>query len=326
MEKPDFKKGWNQFVNWNLWRRTGAAFGKVWRGTVGWNGWKLIFSLPVPAVLLLNLICGGGLVWVFVSGLEMTVPAYLLYAMSAYSLTVLCWKIPCGIRSGKQWFSRHPKLQGLLVSQELRFQSDLYLNQIINFAYGSFKIGSGVILGSAWIGCDGIYNMAQSLIQLFQILRRKYAKTPEQQWKAYRFCGVLIFLMHLTLTGMVFQTVNWNRAEEHGEIMLITTALFAFYKVITGFVSVAKDRKHIHPVDSSIRMLNLAQAFFAIFSLQASMFHTFGTGAPWEHGMNILTGCTVCLLVISIGIYMIRRGNREIKKRQETDYGPQSIF
>ena len=135
-----------------------------------------------------------------------------------------------------------------------------------------------MILGSAWIGCDGIYNMTQSLIQLFQILRRKYAKTPVQQWKSYRFCGVLILLMHLTLIGLVFQMVNWNRAEEHGQIMIITTALFVFYKLISGFISIAKDRKHAHPVDSSIRMLNLAQAFFAIFSLQASMFHTFGTG------------------------------------------------
>jgi nitrate reductase gamma subunit len=68
-------------------------------------------------------------------------------------------------------------------------------------------------------------------------------------------------------------------------------------------------------------MLNLAQAFFAIFSLQASMFHTFGTGESWEHLMNILTGCAVCLLIVSIGIYMIRRGNREIKKLQEGNNG-----
>ena len=104
-------------------------------------------------------------------------------------------------------------------------------------------------------------------------------------------------------------------------IMIITTALFAFYKLISSFMSIAKDRKHIRPVDSSIRMLELAQAFFAIFSLQASMFHTFGTGQAWEHGMNILTGCAVCLLVVSIGIYMIRRSNREIKKLRESNYG-----
>ena len=51
------------------------------------------------------------------------------------------------------------------------------------------------------------------------------------------------------------------------------------------------------------------------------MFHTFGTGEDWEHLMNILTGCGVCLLIVSIGTYMIRRGNREIKKLREISYG-----
>jgi hypothetical protein len=72
-------------------------------------------------------------------------------------------------------------------------------------------------------------------------------------------------------------------------------------------------------------MLELAQAIFAIFSLQASMFHVFGTGAAWEHLLNIITGCTVCLLILSMGIYMIHRAGREIKKIKETDYG-KSVF
>lgn len=312
MKKSDFKKGWKATASFCI---------KGWSGMVRWSGWKFLFGLPVSLVLLLSIVCAVGLVWVFAKGMETQLTAYFLYPLSAYSLTAVCVKLPAAIRGVKDRLSRHPKLTSLLKNEELHFKLGIYFEQFINFAYGLFKIASGVILGSAWIGCDGIYNMTQSLIQLFQILRRKYAKTLVQQWKSYRFCGVLILLMHLTLIGIVFQMVNWNRAEEHGEIMVITTALFAFYKVINSFISIAKDRKHRHPVDSSIRMLSLAQAFFAIFSLQASMFHTFGTGADWEHLMNILTGCGVCLLIVSIGIYMIRRGRREIKKIRESNYG-----
>lgn len=321
MKKPDFKKGWKSFIHWKGWKAAAAFCVKLWKSTIHWTGWKTIFGIPTGWLLALGLGCAAGLIWVFVHDRMEWIPAYFLYALSAYSLTALCAKLPGAIRSRKQWLIRHPKLTSFLDNRELRFRLGLYLEQIINFAYGSFKIASGVILGSAWIGCDGIYNMAQALIQLFQILRRKYAKTLEQQWKSYRFCGLLILLMHLTLSGIVFQMVNWNRAAEQGEIMVITTAFFAFYKIISSFISIAKDRKHARPVDSSIRMLNLAQAFFAIFSLQASMFHTFGTGEAWEHLMNILTGCSVCLLIVSIGIYMIRRGNREIKKLREINYG-----
>ena len=321
MKKPDFKKCWGAFVHWKGWKAAARFCVKCWNRTLQWPGWRVLFGLPFSVVLLLSIACAAGLIWVFVQNRMDWIPAYFLYALSAWSLAALCVKLPGAIRAGKHWLSRHPRLTAFWDNKELHFQMGLYGEQIINFAYGGFKIASGVILGSAWIGCDGIHNMTLSMIQLFQILRRKHAKSLHQQWKSYRFCGILILLMHLTLIGLVFQMVNWNRAEEHGEIMVITTALFAFYKLISSFMSIAKDRKHVHPVDSSIRMLDLAQAFFAIFSLQASMFHTFGTGESWEHLMNILTGCAVCLLIVSIGIYMIQRGAREIKKLQERSNG-----
>ena len=321
MKKFDFRTYWVAFLHWKGWSAAASFFVRVWRAAGSWQGWKVLFGRPYPRVVLLSVGCAAGLVWVFAAGREAWVPAYFLYALSAYCLTALCAKLPAAVREGKLWLSRHPKVTAFLKNNELQFKLGLYFEQMLNFAYGIFKIASGVIIGSAWIGCDGIYNMALAMIQLFQILRRKTAGTLLQQWKSYRSCGVLMLLMHLTLTGIVFQMINWNRAEEHGEIMIITTALFAFYKLINNFISIAKDRKHIHPVDSSVRMLNLAQAFFAIFSLQASMFHTFGTGEAWEHLMNILTGCAVCLLIVSMGIYMIHRANREIRNRKETEYG-----
>ena len=127
--------------------------------------------------------------------------------------------------------------------------------------------------------------------------------------------------MHLTLIGIVFQMVNWHRVEESGEIMIIATAAFAFYKFIISFIELAKDRKHTRPVDSSVRMLELSQAIFAIFSLQAGLLRIFGTGDNWEFLLNLAVGCVVCLLTVAMGIYMIRRANREIKNLQEKENG-----
>lgn len=321
MKDFTFLKYWKDLLHWKGWRAAAAFFARVGNTIVSWTIWQKLFALPFPLVLLMSALCATGLIWVFVNSLETWIPAYFLYILSAYCLTALCAKLPVTVRSAKEWVSRHPKLSVFLRSEELHFKLGLYFEQFINFAYGIFKIVSGVILGSAWIGCDGIYNMAQALIQLFQILRRRTAGTLIHQWKSYRLCGVLVLLMHLTLIGIVFQMLNWNRVDEQGQIMVITTAFFAFYKITTSFISIAKDRKHPHPVDSSIRMLNLAQAIFAIFSLQASMFHAFGTGERWEHLLNIITGSTVCLLIVSTGIYMIRRANREIKQLQESNDG-----
>ncbi len=317
----DLHKYGHAFVRWKGWGILAGGCARAWRSTVRWKGWKKFFSLPPAALLLLSAGCGAGLVWVFRKGLEQWVPAYFLYALSAYCLTALCVKAPAAYRAGKAWLNRHPKVLAFVKDEERRFTLELYFQQFINFAYGAFKILSGLVIGSAWVGADGIYNFVQALIQLFQILRRKTAGSLKKQWKSYRMCGVLVLLMHLTLIGIVFQMVNWNRVEEHGEIMIFATAAFAFYKIISSFAHVAKDRRHLHPVDSSVRMLELSQAMFSMFSLQASLLHTFGTGEAWEGLMNMASGCVVCLLVVSMGIYMIRRGNREIRKIQESENG-----
>ena len=321
MNKMDFQKGWNAFVHWKGWKAFADGCVKGWNAAVHWSGWKKLFGLPVAAVLLLSVFCAAGLVWVFLNGLEQTVPAYILYGVSAYALIALCAKLPGVFRGSRDWMTRHPKTAAILGNKELKFKFRLYREQFINFGYGIFKIGSGIVYGSAWIGSDGIYNLTLSLIQLFQILRRKKPGTLTEQWRSYRFCGGLILVLHLTLTGIVFQMVNWNRVEEQGPITVIATAAFAFYKFASSFIKIAKDRKHEHPVDSAVRMLNLAQAIFAMFSLQAGLLHTFGTGEGWEHWLNLGTGCTVCLLIVSIGIYMVRRGNREIRTLQENGHG-----
>lgn len=294
---------------------------EYWNRFVHWRGWQKIFPLPLWVETLLFITCCAGLVWVFTKGLEQWWPAYILYVLSAYSLTALCIKFPGMIRREQSWLKKHPKAASLLKNKGLKFSLELYFEQFINFTYGIFKIISGILFGSAWIGADGIYNLTQALIQLFQILRRKKPGTITQQWKSYRFCGVLILLMHLTLIGIVFQMVNWNRVEESGEIMIIATAAFAFYKFISSFIDLAKDRKHTHPIDSSVRMLELSQAIFAIFSLQAGLLHTFGTGENWEHWLNLAVGCVVCLLTVAMGIYMIQRAGREIKTLQEDKHG-----
>ena len=68
---------------------------------------------------------GGGLIWVFWNGRETWWPSYILYALSAYSLTALCVKLPTAIREGKNWLKAHPRVESLLKNKELRFKLEL---------------------------------------------------------------------------------------------------------------------------------------------------------------------------------------------------------
>lgn len=129
---------------------------EYWNRFLHWNGWKKLFPLPTWLEIVIFIACCAGLIWVFVNGLDMWWPAYILYGVSAYSLAALCIKLPGAVRKEQNWVKHHPKVEGLLKNEELKFSLELYFEQFINFAYGIFKIASGVIVGSAWIGADGI--------------------------------------------------------------------------------------------------------------------------------------------------------------------------
>lgn len=288
---------------------------RIWKQIQCWRHWKLLLYPHPLLITALSVTSAVGLVWVFGTGRDFTAPAYLLYVISAYSLTVLClllWKkLPWLLYH----FRRDPFAQTILKDNGA-FGVSMYVEQCINFCYGALKILTGIFIGSAWIGADGIYNFVQGCIQLYQILRHKTVTDLTKQWKAYRVSGYLMILTHLTMTGMMFQMIQMGRHEISSEISMIATAAFAFYKLTTACIDVAKDRKHRNPVDSSVIFLNLSQALYNLFVLQVGLLWVFGGAQyPYRKLMNTLTGMAVCLLVLGMGIYMIRRSNRNLQEK-----------
>ena len=290
----------------------------VWKKICSWKYWhKLLFPNGFW-VLVLAAVSGAGLVWVFTNGKELTVGAYLLYGISAYALTVLCLLLWKRLPWLKYHFQRDPLARKLL-KEDSAFGIGLYAEQILNFCYGGFKILWGAVVGSAWIGADGIYNFLQGCIQLYQILQHKKVTELKKQWKSYRACGWLVMGLHLTMTGMMFQMIQLGRHESATEISIIATAAFTFYKLVSAVIAVAKDRKHENPLDSSVFFLDFAQALYNLFVLQVGLLWVFG-GAdyPYQKLMNTLTGTAVCLLVLGLGINMVRRANKNLKNEKST--------
>ena len=289
----------------------------IWKSVLDWKHWHRILY-PHPAiVVLLSAGSVAGLVWIFCTGRDFTALAYFLYGVSAYALMVLSlllWKkLPWLV----DHFRKDPLAQKLV--KEDVFGLSLYMEQCINFCYGGGKIIAGIVLGSAWIGADGVYNFTQGTIQLYQILRHKKVMTKQQQWRVYRTSGYMMIGLHFTMTGMIFQMIQLGRQEAAGEISIIATAVFTFYKLISAFITVAKDRKHKNPLDSSAIFLNFAQALYNLFVLQTGLLWVYGGAAyPYQKWMNTLTAIVVCVLVLGLGIYMIRRANRNLKQEKST--------
>ncbi len=286
-----------------------------WYRIVSWSAWKRIL-FPHPALTIsITAAAMSALLWVFLRGLENSILAYFLYPVCFYSLVIflvlLCKGFP--------WLRERTKQDKLFqwvrnVGGGSAFDIGFYIEQIINFCYGGFKIITGFLLSSAWIGADGIYNFTQGTIQLYQILRHRDLTDKLDQWRVYHKCGWMMIFVNLTMTGMIFQMIHLGRHEENTEISIIGSAAFTFYKLLMAFVDVAKDRKHKNPVDSAVHFLNFGQALYNLFVLQVGLLWTFGGDAFEQHYlMNSLTGFAVCVLVCGSGVYMIWRANRDTK-------------
>lgn len=331
--KQNFSELWNAFLRWNGWKACAGGWYSFlhwagWRRLLRWKHWKTIL-LPHPLwILPLAVSSAAGLGWVFLNSREQHPLAYGVYCLSAYTLTVLCVRMPALVKGILNFLHSDPLARKILSSNELRFRLGLYLEQLINFGYGIFKCVFAWFAADPWMGTDGFYNLVQSIIQLIQILQRRKELTLEQQWRRYRLVGFLVFILHLSTTGIAFLMIHDHMYEEYPGYMIFVTAAFAFYKLINAFIDVARDRKHKAPIDSSVRLLDLSQAMFSLFSLQVAMIHAFGGTPAFEGLMNTLTGSAVSVLTIGTGIYMLRRSRRALHEltTKEDLHGPEAIL
>jgi len=67
-----------------------------------------------------------------------------------------------------------------------------------------------------------------------------------------------------------------------------------------------------------IRNIGYADAMVSLVSLQAAMLVSFGDDMD-TRWMNLLTGGVVCLIILSMGIYMVRSAVRQLAHEEKKE-------
>lgn len=276
-------------------------------------------------ILLLIPGCAGGLSWVFLNRYDQSPIAYALYALSFYTLCVLCIRgIPPLIRTGRAAKARRA---GLTTQQRTRhFMRMLSLSLGINLVYALFNLISGIVLKSTWMGSNGLYYLMNTLIHgILLVYQRKWDRMPDGPqrhylgWNCFQICGALLFVLHLTMTGVVFQMIRRNEGSSYPGFMIFAVAAYTFYKLTIAIIRVAQYRRHISPVLGAARNIDLSEAMMSMFSLQLSLFSAFGDDFEQQYLMNSITGGAVCFLVMLGAIGMVLHGSK--KKKGYDDRG-----
>lgn len=270
----------------------------------------LLVLLPVATVLL---------VYSMVFAKEESVIAYISYVLAAYTLTILCLRVPFLVRFLKRFKNENKYAHRWFTDTHLRVNVSLYGSLFWNTAYAVFQLGLGLWYHTFWFYSLAGYYLCLAVMRFFLVRHTSKYQAGEKirdEWVRYRNCGIVFLMMNMSLALIIFFMVYWNRTFEHHEITTIAMAAYTFGTMTTAIVNVVKYRKYKSPVYSASKAIGLAAACVSMLTLESTMLTTFddSTMSLSEHRILLGTsGGVISAFIIEMAIYMIVQSSKKIK-------------
>ena len=196
------------------------------------------------------------------------------------------------------------------------------LSFFLNLLYAFYNGALGIINHSVWFITMCAYYIVLSTMRLSAILcgqKNKNISSSDTEYFVMKLCGVLLVLLNFVLVGAIYISLSRNIATKHGEIVMITIATYTFYKITVAVIRAIKQRKNAVPLLDVIRTIGYAEVAASLLTLQRSMLISFGsTGNEDIALMNSLTGISVCLFILLLGIFTILTSGKERKNTHGT--------
>lgn len=163
----------------------------------------VILSVPIAAALLIH---------TFLYGEEHSLIAYVSYAISAYSLTIVCACIARRPRGElKAVLHRNPYIHRYLTDIPFKTQVSLYLSLGLNLLFAAMKLFFGIWFRSVWFGTLAVYYILLAVMRFFllcHVNRAGIGSNLVSEMKQYRLCGEILVLMNIALAGVVILVVR----------------------------------------------------------------------------------------------------------------------
>lgn len=287
--------------------------------------WKLGKALLFPHIAAMILLVFVSTVLLVVSmafvGSDTPI-AYVSYALSAYTLSVFCVKIPKLVRFFRAFKSENKYMRRWREDARLRVNVSLYGSLLLNGTYAAFQLWLGFYHHTFWFGSLGAYYLCLAFMRFLLLLHTKRYMLGERlrhELVIYRACGWVFLVMNLSLALIVFFMTYWGRTFEHHMITAIAMAAYTFAALAAAIVNVVKYRRYESPVLSAAKAISLAAALVSVLTLESTMLTTFGDEAMTatiQKRMLAITGTVICLLIVLTAIRMIAVGTARLKQLQ----------
>ena len=287
-------------------------------------GKALLFPKKIIMILLIP-ISSFLLVYSMISLGTESVIAITSYVLSAYTLTIWCFKIPDIIKFFKNFKNENKYLQIWLKDDRLRVNVSLCLSLAINTIFAIFQFCLGLYHGSFWFYSLAAYYLMLAAMRFF-LVRHTSTHAPGESMKTelekYLACGCVFLVMNLVLSVLVLFMIKFDRTFIHHEITTITIAAYTFTALTLAIINAVKYRKYNSPAYSASKAISLAAAFVSLITLETTMLTTFGTDEMDVTARKILLGCSggaISVFLVIMAIYIIVQSTRKLKQLDEKE-------
>ena len=174
----------------------------------------------------------------------------------------------------------------------------------VNISYGLAHAVFGVLDASAWLLVMAAYHILLGVMRFGAVLTEKRQSSERF---VMRLCGGMLMVLALVMGASTALSILQERAVPHGMIVMLTIAIYTFWKMTMAIVHTVQAHQSGTPLTRTIRNITLASALASLMTMQRSMLVSFegGITAGETLVLNICTGGAVCILVFLMGLNML---------------------
>jgi len=284
-------------------------------------GEKLLFP-PVWLMVILVIISVAALTAIFVNGMEESIPAYIVYVIAFYTLsvvTVFCALVlPKQHSAIKQKIYNNPLGNRYMTDRVFRTNISLSVSFVISMLYVAINVWSWHVMHSWWFMILAVYYCVMAVMRylLVRYVRiQKIGTSILGEWKRSRICACILLLINLSLSGAVLMILYQSKGYDYPGMLIYVMALYTFYSTIHAIVDIVKYRRLGSPVMSTAKIVSLSGALVSMLNLETAMFAQFGADMTPENQriFIVLTGAGVSFAVITLSVLLIVKATKEIK-------------
>lgn len=294
--------------------------------------WKKLLFPPRWLLIALSAVSAAALIFVFVNGLEQTIPAYIVYVLAFYTLSVVCVYLsavlPSLFKNARHRVYANPFGERYLTDAQYRTRISLFSSLCINLIYVGINVLSFVLYRSMWFICLAVY---YSILAVMRFLLSRYAHKKGfgtdhfGELRRTILCSGILLTVNFALSGAVLMMLYQNKGYEYHGVLIYVMAAYTFYTTAHAVAGLVKYRRYNSPVMTMSKVISLSAALVSMLSLETAMFSQFGQDmdADSKWLMIVLTGAGVSLCVVVMSVFMIIKSVNEIKSLKGEQNGKQ---